>query len=415
MNLLVLTTLYPSTVRPRHGIFVESRLLQLQRYRDVHARVIAPVPWFPSSAKCFGEYALFARTPRWEMRSGNLVGHPRYLMIPRVGMYIQPFAIATTVISQIKRWGREGFEYDLIDAHYFYPDGVAAALVAKALGRPLIITARGTDVNLIGGFGLARKWILRSACQAEAVITVSAALRDKLVSLGLEPKHITVLRNGVDLKIFEPVPKQTARRAIGIPDRQLIVMVGNLVPEKGHDLVLTALTELPGIYLAIVGEGPERRNLDNLIDKYGLRDRVRFLAVRPQSELKWVYSAADVLVLASTREGWPNVLLEAMACGTPVVATDVGGVREIVTDHCAGRVVERRDAKELAHCVRAVLEEKHSPDQTRRFAERFGWDETSEGQMKIFELALDSFARRTAGQRGTSKQLDKSRAGDQRH
>ncbi len=396
MKLLTFTTLYPSIARPRHGIFVESRLLQLRSRSNVEAEVIAPVPWFPSTSPRFGDYATFAKTPRSEMRSGIKVHHPRYLMVPQIGMNIQPFSLARAAIRQARLLQRSGADWDLIDAHYCYPDGVAAALLARRIGKPVVITARGSDVNLLLDFAVPRRLILWAVRQAQAMITVSAALKEKLVACGVPPGHITVLRNGVDLDIFRPLDRQASRSRLGLPDAPLMISVGNLVPEKGHDVVLEALAELPDMRLAIVGEGPQRSHLEALAARIGVSGRVSFLPVRPQSELSSVYSAADVLALCSVREGWPNVLLESMACGTPVVACDVGGVREIVRERSAGQIVGERTGAAVARCVRNLMAECPSRDATRRFAEQFSWTSTSKGQLALFATALETFNGRAA-------------------
>src|SRR6266581_6350126 len=176
MKLLTFTTLYPSEARPRHGIFVENRLAQLQRFADVEVTVVAPVPWFPSTAPRFGEYALYARTPREEVRLGNRVYHPRYAMIPGVGMFVQPFTLALAAARTLQAVQQNGFDFDLVDAHYLYPDGVAAAILAEHLGKPLVITARGSDVNVIPSFRIPRRLMLWAARKARALVTVSADL-----------------------------------------------------------------------------------------------------------------------------------------------------------------------------------------------------------------------------------------------
>jgi teichuronic acid biosynthesis glycosyltransferase TuaC len=208
------------------------------------------------------------------------------------------------------------------------------------------------------------------------------------MELGVDERRIVVLRNGVDLDLFRPMPQKAARERLGLADYPLMLSVGNLVPEKGHAVAIEALAELPEMRLAIVGDGPDRPALESRAEQLGVSDRLSILPVRPQAELKWLYSAADVLVLPSIREGWPNVLLEAMACGTPVVASDVGGVPEIVTDAAAGAIVGERTGRAFAVAIRAVISANVSHDATRLFAQRFDWTATSRGQMDVFAGAL---------------------------
>jgi len=392
---LTFTTLFPSSVRPRHGIFVETRLSHFRRTTGADVQVVAPVPWFPSKADRFGRYALFARTPRRESRDGVDVYHPRYLTLPGLGMHSQPYAIACGAARTVRRMIRDGFDFDLIDAHYLYPDAVAAAILARKFRKPLIVTARGSDVNLIMQLPLQRRMILRALSRAQGIVTVSAALKNRLVELGGDASRIRVLRNGVDTRIFRPVPVAEARAALGLDNGPVFASVGNLVPEKGHDLAIEAAATIPDAALLIVGEGPERRQLEGLAHARGIAARVRFLPVRPQNELGVVYSAADALVLASSREGWPNVVLESMACGTPVIATAVGGVPEIIGTSIGGVVVAERTATALANGMRKVLAEPPGRDAVAALALEFGWDEVAQGQAALCREVLACWSGRS--------------------
>ena len=387
MKILTFSTLYPDAARPHHGIFVETRLRHLLESGRVESRVVAPVPWFPSGHPRFGHYAAHARVPRAEVRHGIQVLHPRYPLLPKIGMTLAPLLLARAVRPVLERIAREGYAFELIDAHYFYPDGVAAAMLGRSLGKPVVITARGSDVNLLAQFALPRRMILWAARRAAALITVSAALKTALVRLGAEAGKITVLRNGVDTRMFHPVDRAVERARLGLSGTVLLT-VGNLVENKGHDLVLGALRELPETTLLVIGEGEDAANLRTLARWLGIAERVRFLGAMPQEELAVYYGAADALVLASSREGWPNVLLEAMACGTPVVSTRVGGTPEIVAAQEAGVLIAERSAQGVADGVRRLLQDYPDREKTRRYAERFGWEDTSRGQMKLFERLL---------------------------
>ncbi|MDE2453512.1 MAG: glycosyltransferase, partial [Burkholderiales bacterium] len=260
MRTLLFSTLYPSEVRPIHGVFVENRLRELLASGAVETRVMAPVPWFPSRHRRWGEYARFAGVAPRETRHGIEVLHPRYPLIPKVGMTIAPALLALACVGPLRRLIAGGFDFDLIDAHYFYPDGVAAAWLARRFGKPLVITARGSDVNLIGEYALARRQMRWAAGRAGACIGVSQALADRMAALGVPADKLLVLRNGVDLERFRPLDRSDARRRIGLDASPLLLSVGNLIPLKGHDLCIEALAALlpehPGAALAIVGAGP---------------------------------------------------------------------------------------------------------------------------------------------------------------
>ncbi|TVR80164.1 MAG: glycosyltransferase family 4 protein [Rhodospirillales bacterium] len=396
LRILTYSTLFPNAAQPLHGVFVENRLRHLCAGGAVTAQVVAPVPWFPSGHPRFGTYAAFAKTPREEWRCGLHVRHPRYLVVPKVGMALTPLTLYRASVAALAEVRRDGFDFQVIDAHYFYPDGVAAAMLGRAFRRPVTITARGTDLNLIPRFPLARRMIRWAAGAADGLITVCQALKDELVSLGVPAQKVRVLRNGVDLDMFRPVDAATARNRLGLSP-PVLLCVGGLIERKRHDLVIRALPRLPGTTLLIAGQGPEAEALERLAGVEGVADRVRFLGAIPHQELRNYYSAADVMVLASSREGWANVLLESMACGTPVVATHVWGAPEVVTAPEAGTLVAEASPNALADAIRSVLKSPPPRHATRAYAERFGWEPTTAGQLELFS---DIIARHRAARHG---------------
>ena len=388
--MLTLSSLYPNRDMPQHGIFVENRLRRLLDSGEVASLVVAPVPWFPFDDRRFGRYGTFAGVPREERRHGITVLHPRYALIPKIGMSSAPLLMYGSLRRCLERVLQERFRFDLLDAHYFYPDGVAAVMLGRRLGKPVVITARGTDINLISDYLLPRRWIRWAAARAAGIVAVSDALRARLIALGIEASRIEVLRNGVDLELFAPRDRAAARKALGLDvDGTVVLSVGQLIPRKGHDLAMRAVARLPEATLVIVGEGPEADGLRRLARRLGSAERIRFLSAIPQERLATIYNAADVLVLASSREGLPNVVLEALACGTPVVATAVWGTPEIVAAPAAGRLVEEGSPETLAGAIRDLLADPPARAATRAYAERFGWGPTTAGQLRLFKSVLD--------------------------
>ncbi len=387
MRILTFSTLYPHAARPNHGIFVETRLRHLLASGKVESKVVAPVPWFPSSNPRFGEYAVFAKAPREERRHGIDIIHPRYLTVPKLGMSVAPLLLAAGVYSAVKNIIRNGYDFEIIDAHYFYPDGVAAILLGRHFGKPVVITARGTDVNLIPRYRLPRAMIRWAARHAAGIITVARALKDDLVGVGVSAGRIEVLRNGVDLQLFRPIEREAGRRNLGI-SRTTLLSVGHLIPRKGHDLVIQGLRWLPELDLIVIGDGPEREALGALARESGAADRVRFVGSLAQEELRNYFGAADALVLASSREGWANVLLESMACGTPVVASNIGGTPEVVSAPEAGVLMAERTPEAVAEAVRRLFARYPDRGATRRYAEKFSWEETTRGQLQLFERVV---------------------------
>jgi glycosyltransferase involved in cell wall biosynthesis len=388
IRLITVSTLYPNAAQPTHGVFVENRLRHLVASGAVVSRVVAPVPYFPFKSPRFGRYAIFAQVPTWEERHGLTIHHPRFPLIPRIGMNISPFLLAMAALPAVRAAVKAGGGADIIDAHYLYPDGVAATLIGRLLGIPTVMTARGTDVSLIPRYKTPRRMIQRAASGAAGLITVSAALKDGLVAMDVDPGLITVLRNGVDLRLFRPLDREATRRRLGLEGRVLI-SVGHLIERKGHHLIVDAMAALPGFTLLIAGEGPERSSLERRIAGHGLGDRVRLLGARPHDELPELYGAADALVLASSREGWANVLLEAMACGTPVVATPIWGNPEVVAAPAAGILTTGRTADAVADGVNALFARLPSRESTRDYASAFSWDTTTEGQIALFRSIME--------------------------
>jgi len=383
LKLLTFSTLFPNDMQPNHGIFVENRLRHLVASGEVTSTVVAPVPWFPSPSPRFGDWAKYASVAQHEIRHGIVVHHPRYPVVPRFGMSIAPYLLYWAALRSIQRLPIEARGVDAIDAHYVYPDGVAAVWIGQRLGIPVVITARGTDVSLIPQYALPRRLIRRAIAGTAALIGVSAAIRAALVELGAPPDKVTVLRNGVDTALFRPVDRDMARAALGLV-RPTLISVGLLIDRKGHHRVIEAMTQLPEMDLIIVGEGPERGRLSALIERLGLTNRVRLLGARPHAELPMLYGAADALVLASSREGWANVLLESMACGTPVVASNIWGNPEVVQAPEAGVIAQENTPDGIASAVRGLFAHRPARAMTRAYAERFSWDETTAGQIALF-------------------------------
>jgi teichuronic acid biosynthesis glycosyltransferase TuaC len=387
LRLLTFTTLFPNSQQTSHGVFVENRLRHLIASGEVESIVVAPVPYFPSTARHFGDRARYARVDRQEMRHGLVIHHPRFPVIPRVGMSIGPALMAAATIGLVRRLLRKGVGFDVIDAHYFYPDGVSALWIGRRLRRPVVITARGTDINLIPRHAVPRRMIRWGIAKADRLIAVSEALKRALVDLGAVPGRVEVLRNGVDLSMFVPTDRELTRQSLALT-RPTLLSVGHLIERKGHDRVIEAMRQLPDFDLVIVGEGPEREALAQLVRRVGVSDQVRFLGSRPHAILPEIYGAADALVLASSREGWANVLLEAMACGTPVVASNIWGNPEVVKTPASGVLMEQNTPEGIACAVRTLFANLPARAATRAYAEAFSWDDTTRAQIALFRGVL---------------------------
>lgn len=431
MKILTFTTLFPNALEPQHGIFVKTRLLQFLKHHDADVRVIAPVPYSPPVGPA--QWRRYRDVPPAERidgvhgTCGIQVEHPRFLAIPGIGDGFRARIMAASLARFMKRMVRD-FRPDILDVHYGYPEGVAAwrlrPALARTLGKPLpqslpmTLTCRGTDLNLwptIRGAGDEIRAMLQ---EIDHVVTVSEALRQKALELGCPPDRATTLRNGVDADFFSPGDQAEARKRLGLPARgKIALMVGNLVELKGQHLVIEALSRLrqeqPGAdwHLALVGKGEDREKLEAQASAVGLAEQVIMPGGLPAKELPDWYRAADVLVLASSREGWPNVVLEAMASGLPVIGTPVGGVPEIFSGCPATRLVERS--------VDALSQALHQSDRLDAAAARphalgHGWEATVDAMAGLFERLT---AAATSDELATPKRVptDSKKSLEERH
>ena len=388
MKILALSSLYPNEAQPRHGIFIEHRVGHLLRPGD-EVRVVAPVPWFPSSHAAFGRYADFARAPYVATRRGVAITHPRYPVVPRVGMTAAPWLMAAALYPHVARL-RRAFDFDVIDSYYLYPDGVAASLLARWFGRPFVLTALGSDVSEIARYCAPRAMILRAAAQATAVTTVCAALREELLALGAAADKVHVVEHGVDLALFRPPADRAALRArLGMTETTLL-SVGHLIDRKGHDFAIRAVAGLPGVTLMIAGDGPREGELRSLAASLGVGDRVDFLGHVDQRSLPDLFGAADATLSCSDREGIANVLLESIACGTPLVATPVWGSPEVVRVPEAGRLTTARTDAAIAAGIAALLADPPDRAATRAYAERYDWRETGRQHRALLADAIEA-------------------------
>jgi glycosyltransferase involved in cell wall biosynthesis len=412
MNILVLTSLWPNSEQPRLGLFIKHRITALARLGAVSLRVVAPVPYFPKRLQwplIPDHWRRMARVSPREVTEGLEVYHPRYLLLPKLGMRFHGRWMARGAADLVRRHLSER-PLDLIDAHYVYPDGFAAVQLGRALGVPVVVTARGSDINLFSQMPRIRLLLCSTLDQAAGVIAVSASLKQRIVELGIAPEKVAVIRNGVDRGLFYPREAAVARRKLGLePHAPVLVTVSSLTPNKGIDRLIDALALLarqradlsPRLY--VIGEGPERDGLQARIARQALAGRVRLIGSREPSELAEWYSAADLFCLASQREGCPNVVIEALACGVPVIATDVGGIGELVTGAAYGRLVPAHQevVEGLAAAIGEALETCWDRAGIAAHGGARSWDEVAAEIMGYYDqLGIIKHGRQGAGAQG---------------
>jgi glycosyltransferase involved in cell wall biosynthesis len=355
-------------------------------------KVIAPVPYFPPF-KVNWRWK-YSQIVKHEVIENVEIFHPRYFMIPKIGMPWYGFMMFLSVLPTAIRIAKK-YDFDLIDSHFVYPDGLAAVLLGRILKKPVVVSARGTDINLYKDLPRIRPLLQKTLSKANRVISVCQALKEEILKLGIPCEKVSVVPNGVDKEKFYHISKGRARKELGLPlDKLILLSVGSLIPRKGHDLLIKALGVLHDKYhekdcrLVIVGEGRLRRELEELITARGLEEYVCLPGEVTHNKLALWYSAADLFCLASNREGWPNVLMESMACGTPVVAANVWGVPEIMRNDAIGVLTERK-VTSLAAGIASSLKRNWQPSVIENYARNRTWDEVALSVRTVFDAAVN--------------------------
>ncbi len=381
MRVLTFTSLYPNKIDPRHGIFVKNRMTYFDQIENISRKVIAPVQYFPLLGLFPGsKFHRYNQVPKVETQENVTVYHPRYMTIPGTSLIDAAGAMTSAADKILPTIYSHQETFDLVDGHYLYPDGVAAYELAQKHNKPLILTARGSDVNFWMEQPAQKEKILRALNYACKIICVSAALKNRLIGHGIPENKITVIMNGVDRSIFNADQRP-------VKTGEYLLSVGNLVPLKGHEYILHALAKLPDEKLIIIGSGTLEARLKSLAQQLNLTDRVTFLPNIPHDELADFYRKAKCTILMSSMEGMPNVILESLACGTPVIATNVGGISEVVTED-NGILIAERTAKALTDALKIGLPRPWDHSRISSDTRYLDWHETARKLHLCFAQAI---------------------------
>lgn len=380
-GVLVFTSVFPNSAQPGLGLFVRERMFRVGEVRPI--RVVAPVPWFPLQSLVRRWKPHFRpMPPRREIQQGVEVLHPRFLSVPGTLKWLDGWFMALASLGMVRRLRKE-FDFKVIDSHFAFPDGFAAVVIGRILRLPVAVTLRGTEVPL-SRFPWRRRLMVAAVNRADRVFAVADSLKRHLGRLGARTGHIMRVGNGVDGARFRPMEKAEARRRLNIPERaRVLIGVGTLCERKGFHRIIELLPGLVSrhpdlLYLIVGGSGPEGDWSDRLrarAQALGVADRVRLLGHRDPEELSRLLSAADLFVLATRNEGWANVFLEAMACGLPVVTTDVGGNSEVVCNPELGTVVPFDDPDALSGALDTGLGRSWNREAILRYAAENDWRE----------------------------------------
>ncbi|PKO57174.1 MAG: glycosyl transferase family 1 [Betaproteobacteria bacterium HGW-Betaproteobacteria-21] len=393
----IFSTLFPNSIQPNAGLFIRERMFRMGRHAPLV--VVAPQPWFPlQSLIRYVKPGYRPMPPPQEVQEGITVLFPRFLAVPGLFRRFDGLSMALCTFALMRRL-RKDRQLGIIDAHFAYPCGDAAMRLGRWLKLPVTITLRGTESRHLNDPVL-RTRVLQAVTEATRVFSVSDSLRQLMIRQGVSPGHISVVGNGVDLEKFRPVPKLDARRQMALPhDAPILISVGGLVERKGFHRVIELLPSLLGRfprlhYLVVGGPSPEGDMTGALREQVrglGLEAHVTFTGPLPPDRLHVPLSAADVFVLPTRNEGWANVFLEAMACGLPVVTTDVGGNPEVVNSPALGQIVPYGNASALEMAITAALEKAWDRERIVQYAHDNTWDKRIDLLVRHFHQVLADY------------------------
>ncbi len=382
LRVLTLATLFPSIAKPNFGIFVQRQTAALAARDGVDITVINPIgiaPW------PFGE--AHPDVPEQEEYHGLMVYRPRFFAVPKIGGPLNPGMIARAVLPLAKRLHDEN-PFDVIDAEFFYPDGPAAMRIAGALNIPFTVKARGADIHYWGQATGCRGQILQAARRASGLLAVAGSLRDDMVALGIDADKIMVHYTGLDKTRFALRNRAEEKAKLGITG-PLVLSIGALIPRKNQDIVIRALVDLPGVTLMLAGLGEAEASYRALAQQCGVADRVRFLGAVPHDDLPAICAAADVMALVSKSEGLANAWVEALACGTPIVASNVGGAPELIRSPSAGRIVDQTPTA-VAAAITDLIHNPVPPERVTAQIAQFSWDENARLLERFFRTITEA-------------------------
>ncbi len=389
---IVITNLFPNPVEKTRGQFVWQ---ETQRLRDRHGhdlRVISPLPWVPAPLRSKARFA-HAAVPATAELDGFRVHYPRHLVTPRVGRSLYGRFMTWSLAGLFGRLQKEQ-PADYVLAHYAYPDGYAAMNLARRHRLPLLVKVRGSDINVFTKDALRRRLTLRTLKGADRVVAVSEALKRKMVELGLPPTKISVVCNGVDRERFAPGDREACRRDLNLaPKPFTFLFVGSLRPLKGVLNLIEAFRALPsevrgGARLLMLGAGELKIELTERIDAHGLGEIVRLVDPVAHDEIPRWLGACDCLVLPSSHEGYPNVVVEALAAARPVIASRVGGIPEIIVDGKSGILVPPGETAPLTEAMTQMIEGFDFDPEASPAAQR-NWEDVADDMDMLIRGMID--------------------------
>lgn len=393
LNIAIFTNLFPNKLEPERGNFIA--LMTKKLAQKAHIQVISPLPWFPKS-KAFkkipqlAQWSIFSEIPKQDKYEEISVSYPKYFFLPKIGFLFQPLSIYFASYNRLKKLHKEG-KVDIINAHWIFPDAVVAVYISKKLGIPSVISARGCDINRYSSSFIRRIQINWALQHADAITVVSNALKQKIIDIyNIEEKKISIIPNGVDETLFHPMNKKECQLSLGLEtNKKRLLFVGQLHPVKNIKTLLKALSIIKNdgelnFETLIIGTGPLESELKSLATELLLTStEVVFKGQQSHSDIATFFGAADLLCLPSIREGRPNVIIEALATGLPVVASNVGGIPEMVNEK-NGILVSPSDHKQLALALSQSMNKKWDRTEISNTQSTSSWDGCAEQYLNLF-------------------------------
>lgn len=387
MRVLFISNLFPDTSEPWRGLD-NAALLHALKSQDpglsVQTMALRPT--------------LFGQSTKASARPQDEWTHPRFVPVP----YIPKFGgandrLAARAISKALRDHRiDPREFDILLTPWLFPDACAVHQVTALSRLPQLAIAQGSDVHRYLEMPVRRKAILRLAANVGGIVTRSRDLGTRLLNAGAPSDRVHPVYNGVDTGCFHGGSKPEARVALGLPaDVPMVLFVGNFLPVKGIDLLLRAMARVCSrgieLHLAMIGSGPLHDELRSLTHELGVSDRVHWQGRRDPSSVAMHMRASDVVCLSSHNEGVPNVVLEAMASGRPIVSTHVGGIHEVLGPRPGMHgLVRSRSPEEYASALERILQRPPEESEIEAYGSTFSWANCARQHLQLMGNLLSS-------------------------
>lgn len=384
MKILVLTDIYPGKEEPTLGVFVYE-LSKAVSYKN-QVFVIHPRLWNPLSIKSCKEkqnYPLHM--------NGIIIYRPKLFILPKGDrLFFRAFAFLIAALPLLRKL-RKTSHFDLIHAHMAGPAGFAAVFLGMLFRKPVIVTLHGSDIHTFPKHFFLKRLVIFTLKRATMVVAVSHSLKDLILKMVNIQNKLFIIRNGSRPEVFFPVNKIKTRKNLYLPvDRKIILFIGSLIPRKGVDVLLRAFAcmDKKDVILLLIGKGDSEFELKALAKELHIETQVYFIGSKKHDEIPLWLNACDIFCLPSHHEGFPTVIVEAFACGRPVVATKVDGVPEAIANDTVGMLVSPNNAEELAAALSNAFEKEWDRQAIAEYGKSFSWDTIAEEYTELYKKAI---------------------------